>query len=184
MQANNKSKIKKRIIILSIIILVLGIAFSSLYFVRSKAREESDIKSCMSVQRWTNMSIAIYFQYFPNENIFQVNEDWITKYGTVEAICPNFKNESDIFLNGSGLNENLDGIKYSNLTELKDVVLIADTDNTNNLISSANDIAIRHFKYKGLIKEYGTVVTYCDGRSEFVSEKDIKNLKFTAKEKR
>ena len=180
MQDNKKNKIK-RMIIGGIIGCLLGVAFCfPSYFLSSKAREERKIEVCMAMQYQVKLSVEFSLGSNDESIFYAPKEQFI-----VEAGCPSFEEKNTgSYLDGYGLNKNLDGIKYANLIKLKDVVLIAETDNEDRLISSAKDVALRHFQYKGLKKEYGAVVTYCDGRSEFVTEKDIKNLKFTVSQKR
>ena len=182
MQINNAKNIKKYKTILCVIFCLCALAVF-LGLLRENRRENYKFAECMGDLHSVHWMVAMgAFENDPEKGRVIIDENWPDTYSFHRdgRYCSNLKLDWQQYPNisGIGLNKNLDKMNFSDIEKLGDIVFAAETNNENNLISSPKDVAVRHFKYYGLLKKRGTIVTYCDGKTEFVKEENILKLNF------
>ena len=142
----------------SIVVLIL-ILPAILFPVFSKSRGKARQVACMSRQR----QIALTINMYAAENLDVLPAGWAgLQLSTEQLQCPSAAKST---ANSYGLNQNILGQKIEGNINLSTIVLTADSDKSDNLLTSAADIATdRHQKQ--------FVASYLDGHCDVRASTD------------
>jgi len=149
-----------------LIILVTTTALVTPMLLQNK--QPSPVKTCVSNQR--QLATAVLMYTYENDEIYPEADDIWNSVGVRGKVlkCPSDKNRADA---AYAYNANIANSSIEALKNPEEIVISADSDREDNLMTSVADVVKRH-------KENNVVISFADGHVKAVSEYSLNFVKF------